>query len=72
MNENEKKYPVVYYDLNDVNPKAVKEISDQIAEYFERAPFILFLPKDVMVLKWLSKEEALENLRNIIKEVEEW
>lgn len=73
MEDNEKKYPVIYYDLNATDLETVQEISDQVAAYFERekVPFIL-LPKDVMVLKWLNKEEVLYFLKNIIKEVEEW
>jgi hypothetical protein len=71
--DNEKKYPVLYYDLSTTDVDIVAGLSKQLTEYFqkEKVPFIL-LPKDIMELKWLSKEETLEHLRNIIKEVEEW
>ena len=73
MEDNEKKYPVIYYDLNATDLETVKEISDQVAAYFEKekVPFIL-LPKDTMILKWLNKEEVLYFLKNIIEEVEKW
>ena len=71
--DNEKKYPVLYYDLSTTDVDTVAELSKQLTEYFERekVPFIL-LPKDVMVLKWLNKEEVLCFLKNIIEEVEKW
>lgn len=71
--DNEKKYPVLYYDLSTTDIETVSKISDQIATYFDRekVPFIL-LPKDIMVLKWLNKEEVLYFLKNIIEEVEKW
>lgn len=70
---NEKKFPVLYYDLDIADLDLVQQISNQLAEYFQRekVPFIL-LPKDVMTLKLLSKKEALDKLRDIIKEVESW
>ena len=70
--DNEKKYPVLYYDLG-TDQDLIAKISNELVNYFhrEKVPFIL-LPKDLMELKWLSKEETLEHLRNIIKEVEEW
>lgn len=69
----EKKFPVLYYDLDTVDVELVQTISNQLAEYFQRekVPFIL-LPKDVMTLKLLSKKEALDKLRDIMKEVESW
>ena len=69
----EKKFPVLYYDLDIADLDLVQQISNQLAEYFQRekVPFIL-LPKDVMTLKLLSKKEALDKLRDIMKEVESW
>lgn len=70
---NEKKFPVLYYDLDIADLDLVQQISNQLAEYFQRekVPFIL-LPKDVMTLKLLSKKETLDKLRDIMKEVESW
>lgn len=69
----EKKFPVLYYDLDIADLDLVYQISNQLTEYFkrEKVPFIL-LPKDVMTLKLLSKKEALDKLRDIMKEVESW
>ncbi len=70
---NEKKFPVLYYDLDIADVELVQQISNQLADYFQRekVPFIL-LPKDVMTLKLLSKKEALDKLKDIVKEVESW
>ena len=70
---NEKKFPVLYYDLDIADVELVQQISNQLSNYFQREkiPFIL-LPKDVMTLKLLSKKEALDKLRDIMKEVESW
>lgn len=69
----EKKYPVLYYDMNNVDRETLLKLSDQLGKYFDRenVPFIL-LPKDVMELKWLSKEEALDLLNKIVEEVKSW
>ena len=69
----EKKFPVLYYDLSTVDLDTVAKLSNQLANYFkrEKVPFVL-LPKDVMTLKLLSKKEALDNLKEIMKEVESW
>ena len=69
----EKKFPVLYYDLDIADLDLIYQISNQLTEYFnrEKVPFIL-LPKDVMTLKLLSKKEALDKLRDIMKEVESW
>lgn len=69
-----KEYPVIYYDISQANPKWLETIAKQLDEYFSREyrlPLI-FLPKNAMVLKTLNKEEVLKDLNEIIKEVESW
>ena len=70
---NEKKFPVLYYDLDTVDIELVQQIVNQLADYFQRekVPFVL-LPKDVITLKFVSKKETLDKLRDIMKEVESW
>lgn len=69
----EKKFPVLYYDLDTVDIELVQQIVNQLDDYFQRekVPFVL-LPKDVITLKFVSKKEALDNLKEIMKEVESW
>jgi len=69
----EKRYPVLYYDMNNVDKETLLKLSDQLGKYFDRenVPFIL-LPKDIMELKWLPKEEALNLLNKIVEEVKSW
>ena len=68
----EKKYPVLYYDLETTNLDALTELAAQLREYFKRenVPFIL-LPKQTN-MKWLTKEEALEQIEKLKEYVKTW
>ena len=73
--DNEKKYPVLYYDLDDLenfSPDFIVDIGQQLADYFkrEKVPFIL-IPK-VTNLKWITKEDAIEQLETMLEEVKTW
>lgn len=69
----ENKYPVLYYDLETEDRDRVDEILKQLGDYFQRenVPF-LFLPKKLITLEYLTKDEALTLLKEIVKEVEKW
>ena len=68
----EGKYPVLYYDLGNISDETLHELADQLEEYFKRenVPFIL-LPKQTN-MKWLTKKEALEQIKKLKEYVETW
>lgn len=75
MESLEKKYPVLYYDLDsetNLTPDFLADLSKQLDEYFkrEKVPFIV-LPKTTN-LKWITKEDAIEQLEKILEEVKTW
>ena len=68
----EEKYPVLYYDLENIDLDTLRELADGLEDYFKRenVPFIL-LPKQ-MDMKWMTKEEALKKIESIKGYVETW
>lgn len=68
----EEKYPVLYYDLENISDETLHELAEEIGEYFKRenVPFIL-LPKQTN-MKWLTKKEALEQIEKLKEYVETW
>jgi len=68
----EEKFPVLYYDLGNIDLDTLMELSKSLEEYFNREniPFIL-LPKQ-MDMKWMTKKEALEQVDKIKEYVETW
>ena len=68
----EREYPVLYYDLENIDLETLRELADGLEEYFkrEKVPFIL-LPKQ-MDIKWMTKEEALKRIESIKEYVETW
>ena len=71
MDEN-KVYPVLYYDLGNIDLETLRHLYGQIEDFFDRenVPFIL-LPRDIN-LKYLTKEEALKELERLKEYVESW
>ena len=68
----EREYPVLYYDLGNIDLETLRELADGLEEYFKREniPFIL-LPKQ-MDMEWMTKEEALKRIESIKEYVETW
>lgn len=68
----EEKFPVLYYDLGNIDLDTLMELSKSLEEYFNREniPFIL-LPKQ-MDMEWMTKEEALKRIESIKEYVETW
>ena len=62
---------VLYYDASD--SERLQDFIEPLKEYFERndIKFIL-LPKNLLELKYCSKEDVLKQLDNLKKEVEKW
>ena len=68
----EREYPVLYYDLENIDLETLRELADGLEEYFKRenVPFIL-LPKQTN-MKWLTKKEALEQIEKLKEYIETW
>ena len=68
----EKEYPILYYDLENIDLEILDRLAKQLEEYFKRenVPFIL-LPKQTN-MKWLTKKEALEQIEKLKEYVETW
>jgi len=65
--------PVIYYDLSTTDMDTICKLSEGLIDYFKKENIkFIFLPKDLIELKYMSKEEALEMLNNIKEEVEKW
>ena len=68
----EREYPVLYYDLGNIDLETLQKLAEQLEEYFKRenVPFIL-LPKQTN-MRWLTKKEALEQIEKLKEYVETW
>ena len=73
MDNNEKKYPILFYDIGDAKRKDVMDTLMEISEFYkkENIPFV-FLPKMYIELEYMTKEEAIKILNEIIDEVKKW
>ena len=62
---------VLYYDASD--SERLQDFIEPLKKYFERndIKFIL-LPKNLLELKYCSKEDVLQQLNDLKKEVEKW
>ena len=62
---------VLYYDASD--NERLQDFIKPLKKYFERndIKFIL-LPKNLLELKYCSKEDVLQQLDDLKKEVEKW
>lgn len=72
MESPEKKYPVLYYDMDNTDIDILIAVQEQLKAYFERekVPFI-FLPKE-LTMGWQTKDETIDYLERLIKEVKKW
>lgn len=73
MDNIEKKYPILFYDIGNEDKEKVMEVLMDLAEFYkaENIPFV-FLPKNYTELEYMTKDEAIKLLNEIIKEVEKW
>lgn len=72
MDNIEKKYPVLYYDVKNVGSDGLVELINPLVDYFkrEKVPFIV-LPNTTS-MSFMTKKELLKQLYNAIEEVEAW
>lgn len=67
-----KVYPVLYYDTEGSDMSMIMEVVKQLEEFFKRQtiPF-LCLPKETN-LKYMTKEEAIDELNKLMEYVKTW
>ena len=68
----EEKYPVLYYDLENIDDETLYKIAEQLEEYFKRENVPLILLPNQTNLNWLTKKEALEQIEKLKEYVETW
>jgi len=68
-----KMIPVIYYDLSTTDFDTICRLSEGLTDYFKKENIMfIFLPKDLMELKYMDKEDVLKMINNIKEEVEKW
>ena len=72
MDKNNKKYSVIYYDIENVSPEYLADLSDQITAFHEKKEINFLLLPTVLKQEWMSKEELLKSLNEMIEEVKSW
>lgn len=72
MDKNDKKYSVLYYDVENTDLNYLVELSDQIKAFHEKENIHFLLLPTTVKQEWINKEELLEHLKEMVKEVESW
>lgn len=72
MDKNDKKYSVIYYDIENVSPEYLVDLSDQITAFHEKKEVNFLLLPSTLKQEWVSKEELLELLNKMVEEVKSW
>jgi hypothetical protein len=67
-----KKYSVIYYDVENTDLDYLVELSDQIKAFHEKENIHFLLLPTTVKQEWISKDELLEQLKEMVKEVESW
>ena len=72
MDKNDKKYSVIYYDIENIDLDYLADLSDQITAFHEKQGINFLLLPTTLKQEWISKEELLKLLNEMVKEVESW
>ena len=72
MDKNDKKYSVIYYDTENVTEEQLADLSDQITAFHKKKGINFLLLPTTLEQKWMNKEDLLNQLKEMIKEVESW
>lgn len=72
MSKDNKKYSVLYYDVENTDLDYLVELSDQIKVFHEKENIHFLLLPTTVKQEWINKEELLEHLKEMVKEVESW
>lgn len=68
----DKKYSVIYYDIENVSPEYLADLSDQIEAFHKKKELNFLLLPTVLKQEWMSKEELLKILNEMTEEVKSW
>lgn len=68
----DKKYSVLYYDVENVDLDYLVKLSDQIEAFHKKENIHFLLLPTTVKQEWISKDELLKQLKEMIKEVESW
>lgn len=72
MDKDNKKYSVIYYDLENTDSKSLADLSEQITAFHKKKGVNFLLLPTTLKQEWISKEELLKLLNEMIKEVDSW
>ena len=72
MDKDDKKYSVIYYDAEDITDERFVDLPDQIQAFHEKKEINFLLLPTTLKQEWMSKEELLKILNDMIEEVESW
>lgn len=72
MDKNDKKYSVIYYDIENVSPEYLADLSEQIMVFHENKNINFLLLPTALKQEWVNKEEILRQLNEAIEEVKSW
>lgn len=68
----EKKYPTLYYDIENIDLDVLDKIAVQLNALYEEEGIHCVILPTTLKQEWISKEELLKRLNEIVKEVESW
>ena len=68
----DKKYSVLYYDVENTDLDYLIALSDQIKAFHEKENIHFLLLPTTVKQEWMSKDELLKHLKEMVKEVESW
>ena len=68
----EKKYPVLYYDIENMDLDVLVKIAEQLNALYEEDGIHCVILPTTLKQEWVSKETILRQLDEIVKEVESW
>ena len=69
----DKMIPVIYYDLSTADFDTICQLSESLTDYFKKKNIMfIFLPKDLIELKYMNKEDILKMINDMKEEVEKW
>ena len=71
MDKNDKKYSVIYYDIENVSLDDLADLSDQITAFHKKKEINFLLLPTTLKQEWISKEELLKLLNEMVKEFEQ-
>lgn len=68
----DKKYSVLYYDVENVDLDYLVKLSDQIEAFHKKENIHFLLLPTTVKQEWISKDELLKQLNEMIEEVKSW